>query len=180
MLTKLYQRKFSGWVTIWPRKSFLHYGYPSSRAMKNAVSVFSVILLCGFALPADAQTPAPATNRVTGSVTSIDAGAKVIKIKTDASEEVAVTLQDRTNYLKADADLKNTAKIALSAIAAGDRMMAPGAQSEDKKTIAATLVVVVAKADVAKKQEAQMEEWQKRGVAGTITSVNPDTKDIVI
>ena len=148
--------------------------------MKNAVGVLSVLILSGFALPADAQTPAPAANRLTGTVTSIDTAAKLIKIKTDTGEEVAVTLQDRTNYLKADADLKNTAKIALSDVSVGDRMMARGAQSEDKKAITATLVVVVTKADVAKKQEAQMEEWQKRGVTGTITSVNADTKDIII
>ncbi len=40
-------------------------------------------------------------------------------------------------------------------------MMARGARSaEDKKAIAATSIVVVAKADVAKKQEAQLEDWQ--------------------
>src|SRR5579872_3410447 len=147
MFTILYFRKFWAWVTIGSRKSFLHYGYSCSRAMKNAVGVLSLLILSGFA---GAQTPAPAANRTTGTVTSIDTAGKLIKIKTDTGEEVAVTLQDRTNYLKADADLKNTAKIALSDIAVGDRMMARGAQSEDKKAITASLVVVVTKADVAK------------------------------
>ena len=148
--------------------------------MKNAVGVLCLLLLRGFAQPAGAQTPAPAATRVTGAVISIDAAAKLIKIKTDAGEEVAVTLQDRTNYLKVDANLKNPAKITLGDVAVGDRMMARGAQSEDKKAITATSVVVVAKADVEKKQEAQLEEWKKRGVAGTITAVNADSKDIVI
>ncbi len=148
--------------------------------MKNAVVLLNLLFLCGFALTVDAQTPAPAANRVTGAVTSIDAGAKLIKVKTDAGEEVAVTLQDRTNYLKVDADLKNPVKIALGDVAVGDRMMARGAQSEDKKSITASSVIVVAKADVAKKQEAQLEEWKKRGVQGTIAEVNADTKDMVV
>ncbi len=88
--------------------------------MKNAVGVLFFLFLSGFALPANAQTPAPAANRVTGAVTSIDAGAKLIKIKTDAGEEVAVTLQDRTSYLKVDADLKNPVKIALGDVAVGE------------------------------------------------------------
>jgi hypothetical protein len=36
------------------------------------------------------------------------------------------------------------------------------------------------KADIAKKHEADRAEWQKRGVAGTVTSVDPDKKEIGI
>ena len=40
--------------------------------------------------------------------------------------------------------------------------------------------MVVGKADVAKKQEAQLEEWKKRGVQGTISELNADSKDMVV
>ena len=31
-----------------------------------------------------------------------------------------------------------------------------------------------------KKQEAEKLEWQRRGVSGTITAVNPDTKEVTV
>jgi hypothetical protein len=145
--------------------------------MKNALGVLSLILLAG-ASHADAQT---AANHV-GVVTAIDLGAKQIKVKTDAGAELSLALQDRTNYLRvgADLNLKNATKIAVGDVAVGDRVLARGALSEDKATLAATSVVVMAKEEVAKKHEAEHEEWKKRGVSGVITALNPDTKQITI
>ena len=145
--------------------------------MKNTLGVLSLILLAG-ASQASAQGPG---NHV-GVVTAIDAGAKQIKIKTDAGADLSVALQDRTNYLRVGADLnmKNAAKIALADVVVGDRVLARGALSEDKATLTATSIVVMTKEDVAKKHEAEQAEWKKRGVSGVITALNPDSKQITI
>ena len=177
MFTILYLWKFLPSVTIQPPKSFLQYGYGFSRAMKNALGVFSLILFAG-ASHSSAQT---AANHV-GVVTAIDPAAKQLKIKTDAGAEMAVALQDRTNYLRVGADLnmKNAAKIALGDVAVGDRVLARGALSEDKATLTATSIVVMTKEEVAKKREAEQAEWKKRGVSGVITALNADSKQITI
>jgi hypothetical protein len=177
MFTILYLWKFSPSVTIEAPKSFLQYGYFCSRVMKNALGVLSLILLAGTS-HVNAQGPA---NHV-GVVTAIDLGAKQIKIKTDAGAELSVALQDRTNYLRvgADLNLKNATKIAVSDVAVGDRVLARGALSEDKASLAATSIVVMAKEEVAKKHEAEQAEWKKRGVSGVITALNPDSKQITI
>lgn len=149
--------------------------------MKNTLPILLLVLLEGASSQATAQAPAPSpAHRATGTVTSIDAAAKQIKIKSDSGEDLSVGLQDRTNYMRVGADLKNPTKIALGDIAVGDRVVARGALSEDKKSLTASSVVVMAKEELAKKHEAERAEWRKRGVSGVITALNPDTKQITI
>ncbi len=149
--------------------------------MKNTLTILLLVLLAGASSYAAAQAPAPSpANRATGTVTQIDAAAKQIKVKSDSGEDVSVALQDRTNYMRVGADLKNPTKIALGDIAIGDRVVARGALSEDKKSLTASSVVVMAKEELAKKHEAEHAEWRKRGVSGVITALNPDTRQITI
>ena len=49
-------------------------------------------------------------------------------------------------------------------------MLARGA-GQDNTSLAATSIVVMTKADIAKKHEADKAEWQKRGVFGIISAV---------
>ncbi len=137
---------------------------------------------------ARAQTSAPPllsseAVRPIGVVTAIDAATKQITIKTDAGPELTVLWQDETTFLRAppgERDLKNAMKIAVTDIGVGDRILARGRVSDDQKSITATSVIVMTKADIAKKHEADRAEWQRRGVAGTVTSVNPSAKEIAI
>src|SRR5436190_7358396 len=116
-----------------------------------------------FALHAGAQTPGA---RAIGAVTSIDAASKQIVIKTDAGPDVKLALLESTTYLRVppgEKDLKNAAKTSLAEIAVGDRVLARGPSSEDKGTITASAVIVMSKAELAKKHEADRAEWQRRG-----------------
>jgi hypothetical protein len=65
-------------------------------------------------------------------------------------------------------------------VAEGDRVLAMGKVSEDHKLVPARTLVVMTKADIAKKQEAERAEWKKRGVLGMITALKPETKEITI
>ncbi len=65
-------------------------------------------------------------------------------------------------------------------MAEGDRVLALGKVSDDHKSVPARTVVVMNKADIAKKQEAERAEWKKRGMLGIITALKPETKEITI
>jgi Cu/Ag efflux protein CusF len=122
-------------------------------------------------------------NRVIGEVTAIDATAKQVTVKSDAGTPVAVMLDEKTIYLRTLPGAKNlegAAKIALADIRIGDRVYARGTVAADQKSIATHQLVVMTKADIADKQERDREEWRRRGVVGTVSAVNPETKEITL
>jgi hypothetical protein len=99
-------------------------------------------------------------------------------VKADGGGEVAVTLAAKHALRKValgEKDLKNAATIEFTDIAVGDRVMARGKESDDKKSIAAALIVVMSSSDVAKKQEADRADWDKRGVNGIVTAVTAES-----
>ncbi len=114
---------------------------------------------------------------------AIDPGGKRITLKTDAGPELAVLLQDGTNFLRVppgERDLKNATKIPVSDIGVGDRILVRGRIAEDQRSISAASLIVMSKADIAKKHEADRAEWQRRGVAGTITTLSAVAREITI
>jgi len=151
----------------------------TSSAPSKLVKLWAIFLSLALA---GAQTP-PALKSVVGEVTSLDVSAKQIKVKADDGVSYTIELGDSTNYLHippGEKDLKKATKIALSDVAVGDRLLARGPFTDETKSIAARTVVVMTKADVAKKQEQDRAEWQKRGIAGTVTAVNADAKEITV
>src|SRR5258707_6418256 len=115
---------------------------------------------CTFILTAAlmAQTPPAGTKLVSGEVTSIDVSAKQFKVKADDGVNYTVALQDNTAYLRmpfGEKDQKKAAKIELSDVAVGDRLIAPGQFAEDTKTVTVRTVILMTKDDVAKKQRSE-------------------------
>jgi hypothetical protein len=130
-----------------------------------------------------AQPPTAGTKLVSGEVTSIDIAAKHFKVKGDDGVNYTVALQDNTNYLRmplGEKDQKKATKIELSDIVVGDRLIARGPLAEDTKTVTVRTVIVMSKEDVAKKQQQDRAEWQKRGIIGTVAAVNADSKEITV
>jgi hypothetical protein len=122
-------------------------------------------------------------NRALGEVKVIDTAAKQLIIKTDAGSLVTVVLSDGTSYMRVapgETTLTNATKITFGDVAEGDRVMAMGKVSEDRKLVPARTLIVMTKADLAKKQEADRAEWKRRGILGIITAVKPETKEITI
>ena len=127
--------------------------------------------------------PSISPNRALGEVKVIDAGAKQLTLKTDAGSIVVVSLSDATAYLRVapgETNLTNATKITFTEVAEGDRVLAMGKTSDDHKLVTARTVIVMTKADIAKKQEAERAEWKRRGVLGIITALKPETKEITI
>lgn len=122
-------------------------------------------------------------NRVIGEVKAIDATAKTLIVKTDAGALVTATLSDATQFMRVapgETNLTNAAKITFTDLAEGDRVMAMGKVSDDKKSVPVRAVIVMTKADIAKKQDAERAEWRRRGILGVISALNPATKEITI
>lgn len=132
---------------------------------------------------APAGDPSISPNRALGEVKVIDAAAKQLIIKTDAGSLVTVVLSDATSYMRVapgETTLSNATKTTFADVAEGDRVLALGKVSNDQKLVPARTLVVMTKADIAKKQEAERAEWKKRGVLGIITALKPETKEITI
>ena len=77
-------------------------------------------------------------------------------------------------------DLKTATKISVSDISVGDRVLVRGKVSDDQKSVAATSVIVMNKADVASAHEAERMDWQRRGIGGLVKAVNPEAKEATI
>lgn len=122
-------------------------------------------------------------NRVIGEVKAIDAVAKQLIIKTDAGSIVTATLSDATTYMRVapgETTLTNATKITFADLAEGDRVMTMGKVSDDRKAVPARTIIVMTKADIAKKQDAERAEWRRRGILGVVSALNPASKEITI
>ncbi len=136
------------------------------------------------ATPATQQADKGITpNSAIGEVKAIDPASSQLVVKTDAGSVVTVTVNDKTVYMRlapGETTLANAAKIAFADVAEGDRVWARGKVSEDLKSVPAAALIVMNKADIAKKQEAERSEWRRRGILGVVSAVNPETREITI
>ena len=149
-----------------------------------ATMLLSAALLAG-AAHASGQTQDPGVTAagVIGEVVATNAQAKQISVKTDAGTVVAVTVADNTAFKKlppGETTLTKAADITFADLAAGDRVYVRGSVSDDRKTVAARIVIAMTRADIAQKHEADRAEWRRRGVGGVVTALNPATKEITI
>lgn len=143
--------------------------------MKVWLSLVALVACC-------AQTP-PALKSVIGEVASVDSANKQINLKGDDGAVYTITLSDNTAFLRippGEKDLKKATKIAFSDVVAGDRALARGTLDDQSKQVAARTIVIMTKGDLAQKQEHDREEWQRRGVVGVVTAVDPATKEVTI
>ncbi len=136
------------------------------------------------AQPADGAGRAASTlPRIVGEVTSIDAARREISLKTDSGEWVVVRTDDRTSFLRAQPgarDLSGASPLTFAAIAVGDRLLARGTLTEDKKTLAGRQLVVMNRSDIDLKHEQERAEWRRRGLAGVIKALDPATGQITV
>jgi Cu/Ag efflux protein CusF len=132
---------------------------------------------------AQAQEAPAKLDRVIGEVTAIDAAAKQITVKTDAGAVVTAAADEKTLYLRVppgEKDLKKATRIALEQTGVGDRVFVRGHLSADQKSITAVAVMIMTKAELAQKHERDRGEWKQRGLAGPVTTVDPEKKEITI
>jgi hypothetical protein len=151
------------------------------------ITLVTVVAL-GFGFRAYGQTPSaspqtPAIVSLVGEVKAIDATAKQIVLRADSGVISTVNLSDKTQYKRlppGETTLAKATDITLTDVGAGDRVLAQWRAGADVKTAPTPRVVVMNKADLAKKQEQDRAQWRRRGVSGIVASVNPSTQEITV
>ena len=125
----------------------------------------------------------PTRTNLVGAVESVDPASGQITMHTDDGKTVKITPHPNARWLRMPPGEKNFANatpITAKDIAVGDRLLARGELSEDKAQLAASTLVIMTKADIAQKQQADRAEWQKRGVRGIVTAVDPNAGTVTI
>lgn len=157
------------------------------RTLFFAAAIGLITLLAASSLSmaqaAAAQDPGIAAKHAIGEIKTVDSAARQLTIKTDAGSMVTVTLSDKTTYKKlapGEQSLTNATDVTFADLAEGDRVMARGNVSEDRKSVPAAMVIVMTKGDLTKKQDAERAEWRRRGILGVITALKPETNEITI
>jgi hypothetical protein len=153
---------------------------------RNSVKRLSILILAvifALSLITIGLGQAPAVVSVIGEVKVIDNVANQMVVRADSGVLFNVTLSDKTQYLRiapGETSLAKATKITLADVGAGDRVLARGRGAADTKTVPALQLVVMSKADLAKKQEQERAEWRRRGVSGIVASLNPSTQEITV
>jgi hypothetical protein len=157
------------------------------RLMRSLFLVLLLLVAGVVAQPISAQVPPTdagiTATRVIGEIKTIDAGAKQLTVKTDAGSIVTVILSDTTTYSRlapGATDVTSATPITLAELGEGDRVMATGKTSDDRKSIPTRRLLVMTKTDIAKKQDAERIAWRQRGILGVISALKPDTKELTI
>ncbi|HWW77565.1 MAG TPA: hypothetical protein VNZ44_19335 [Pyrinomonadaceae bacterium] len=147
--------------------------------------IAAVLVSGGTARGQSPQTPAgparPASDRVLGEVTAIDAAGKKISVKAEAGQAVTVGVDDKTLYRRippGETNIEKAVVIGFADIAVGDRVLARGKLDAD--TIQARVLLVMSRAELARSEEQSKAEWERRGISGTIVGLNPATKEITV
>ena len=162
----------------------------------GSITVLCAFVLCASAFPLTAQTPAAQTPSPTpisdsaitalsvmGTVSELNSDTRQVVVTTAAGNQVTVTLSDRTVYMRIPPGEKTKdkfIKINPTDFGVGDSVFARGRMSEDRKSMPALEFYVMSKGDIAQQRERERDEWRKRGIAGTVSAVNADTKEITI
>jgi co-chaperonin GroES (HSP10) len=146
------------------------------------------VVMFGMVAVASSQTTqsAPSTTdassqRAVGAIKAITD--KGITLASDGGDEVQVSFQDSTRIVRVapgEKDLKNATPLQKQDLQVGDRILVRGKPGADARSITAGAVVVMKQADVAAKQQKDRDDWQKRGVGGLVTAVDPATRTITI
>src|SRR3989440_7583437 len=154
------------------------------KSLKLLLSLVIVLGAAG-ALWAQTATPSPAAQipGVIGEVKNIDTATNQMIVRAESGVLSTVILNEETQYKRmapGARSLTGAADITLADVGSGDRVWARWRPGTDQTTVPAAQLVVMSKADLAKKQEAERAEWRKRGVSGIVSSVNPSTREITV
>jgi hypothetical protein len=126
------------------------------------------VLLAGLA-PGMAQTAVP--KFIVGTVDGFKAESAEIRVKPDIGETVSLKVTSGTQVLRVapgEKDLKKAEPIRITDVASGDHVLVnlmPAA-------FEARRIVVMSSADIAKRNEADSLDWNKRGIAGIVAAKN--------
>jgi Domain of unknown function (DUF5666) len=138
-----------------------------------AVALMTVASLLG------ASSQAQAPSRFVGSVTAITGTS--VTVKTDAGDQRQFDVPADATIKRiepGEKDLSKAAVMTFADLAIGDRVLVK--LTPDTPTPVAAQIIAVKQEDLAKKQQKDREDWQRRGVGGLVKSVDAGTGTIAL
>jgi hypothetical protein len=129
--------------------------------------IFVFLLVCAGAF---AQSKA-----ILGSITAFKAEDAVVVVKPDNTDAVNVKMTPETIFQRVapgERDLKKAATMKMTDMALGDRVLVsfkPGTVDE------ALRILVMSATDISKRNEADSQDWTKRGIAGVVSAKSGNT-----
>jgi Domain of unknown function (DUF5666) len=125
------------------------------------------------------QAQAPA--RFVGSVTAINGN--TLTVKTDAGDQRQVQVPSEASLKRiapGEKDLSKAATISFTDLAVGDRVLVKLDPDSTGATPNATQIIAVKQEDLAQKQQKDREDWQRRGVAGLVKSIDAGSGTVTL
>ncbi len=159
----------------------------SSRFVIALLSCWFISTSVAAQQPGNGNTPEKSRPEITatyviGEVAAIDPENKQIQLKIDKIIFTAL-IDERTKYLRlkpGETKLANAQPATLSDLGVGDRIMALGTVSVEQKTVPARHVILMKKDELAQRLQREREAWRARGIAGRISAINADTKELTV
>jgi Domain of unknown function (DUF5666) len=133
---------------------------------------------------AAASSPSPqaaATSKAVGTVKSISGNS--IVLAAEGGSDTNVVVQEGARLLQiepGETDLKKATPLQLSDLQNGDRILVRGSAGPDGKSILAVSVIAMKKADLAARHAHEQAEWQKNGIGGLVSAVDPSAGTITV
>jgi hypothetical protein len=128
------------------------------------------------------QAAGPGTvSRRIGAIKAING--TEITLAADSGPDVRVTVPATTRIVRiapGEKDLKNAAPVQLQDLQIGDRILVGGKAADDTLSLVASSVVVMKRSDLEARHEQDLQDWQKRGVDGLASAVDPAAGTVTI
>jgi hypothetical protein len=139
--------------------------------VRNAFIQARTIFFVAVLIRALAVAQAPTSKSVLGAVESFNKETNAIAVKPDNAAAVTVKLLPNTivqRIAPGQTSLTNAVTIVPSDIATGDRVLVTLASNGAD----ALRVVIISASDIAKRDEADRQDWAKRGISGIVSAKN--------
>jgi hypothetical protein len=149
-----------------------------------SLAVISFVYPRPEALAAQSGQQPAAAGQVTRHVGTIKAiSGSSITLAPDSGPVVTVLAQSTTRFLRiapGQKSLRDATPVQLQDLQVGDRILVGGKVTEDAKSVLASTIVVMKRSDVEAKQNQEREEWQKHGLGGLVSAVDPASGIVTI
>ena len=132
------------------------------------------------------QQSAAKVARQLGTIKAIknsSTGATIITLTTDDSKNIEVQVADAARIVGVEPgqkDLKAAVVLTLKDLQVGDRILVRGQASADEKSFAAVGIIAMKHTDLEAKKQNERDDWQKRGIGGLVSAVDPAAGTVIV
>ena len=153
------------------------------RSTLIAAAGLSVVLGTLLAAQSATEGAATAERRLVGRVTSTNVAQGKLTVETDQGETVTVGVDGSTRCMRVppgEKDLANAVPTVIADINLGDRVLARVPTSTSGPPAAASLVLVMPRADLEQKRKQELADWKTRGTVGRIASLDASATEVTL